>query len=203
MASKTDIANMALSHLGNGKEVADIDSEADASQEARTCRRFYDTCLKAVLRDFAWPFANKMVSLDLVEEDPTDEWAYSYQYPNDCVRVHRILSGVLPETRQSRVPYRIVSDTSTGLIYCNIEDAEAEYTYLHTNPTFYPADFELALSFRLAAYLAPRLTGGDPFKLGERCMQKYMLEIRQSTNNAANEEQPMELPDSEFTRERG
>ena len=47
MASSTEIANLALSHLGNGTEIADLETER--SSEASACRRFYDVALAQVL----------------------------------------------------------------------------------------------------------------------------------------------------------
>ena len=105
MASKTEVANMAISNLGTGKEIGNIDTEN--SQEASACRRFFDIALEAVLRDFAWPFANVTASAGLVDTNPTTEWGFSYRYPTSCLRLIRILSGVRNDTRQSRAPLKI------------------------------------------------------------------------------------------------
>lgn len=200
MASKTDIANLALSHLGHGQDVSDLD--LDTSAEARACRAFYDLCLEATLSDFSWPFATKITDLALIGEDPNDEWGYSYRYPLDCLRIRRLLSGINPDTRQSRVPFQLIADDSSGLIYTDEENAQAEYTVLVTNVTFMPSDFKLALSYRLAHYIAPRVSAGDPFKVGQMALSKYVMEIEKARANAANEEQAKELPESEFVRVR-
>ena len=92
MASKTEIGNLALSHIGIGKEVANIETEQSA--EASALRRVYDTALRKTLRDFNWPFARVIADLGLIEEDPTDEWDFSYRVPSDCVSFRRIPSGV-------------------------------------------------------------------------------------------------------------
>src|SRR5688572_11149621 len=110
MASETEIANLALSHLGVGKEIANLETER--SQEAVACRRFYDTARDATLRDFSWPFATKIAVLGLIEADPNDEWDYSYRYPSDCLQLRRILSGVRNDTRDSRVPFKLAHDDS-------------------------------------------------------------------------------------------
>ena len=66
----------------------------------------------------------------------------------------------------------------------------------------FPPDFVMALSYRLAMYMATRLTGGDPFKLKQDCAASYDAEITKAKANAFNEEQmPQELP-SEFERSR-
>lgn len=200
MASKVGIVNEALSHLGISKEIANLDTEA--SQEAATARRFYDVALKGTLRAFNWPFATRFATLALVESDPTEEWNYSYRYPTDCLKVRRILSGTRNDTRQSRVPYIIASDSQGKLIFTDEENAQIEYTLLAEDPQFYPDDFELAFSYYLAHLMAARVTGGDQFKLGDKAARLFLLEISRAQSAAANEQQDEEIPDSEFIRER-
>lgn len=48
MATKVEIWNMALSHLGVSKEVASV---TERSKEAEACNRFYDSCVAALLTD--------------------------------------------------------------------------------------------------------------------------------------------------------
>lgn len=202
MASKTEICNIAISHLGIGKEIANISTEQ--SDEANACRRFYDTARDAALRDFPWPFATKIVSLSLIEtfSGGTYEWTYSYRYPSDCLDAKRIKSGQRNDTRQSRVPFKILKDSAARIIYTDEENAELEYTQRVEDPSFYPPDFIMAFSFRLAAYIAPRLTKGDPFQLRRQAMEMYDLEISRAKAGSTNEEQPDQLPNSELERAR-
>ena len=198
--SATEICNLALTHLGSTVEIEDLDDEG--SDEAIICRRVFANTRDAVLRDFHWPFATKIQALGLVEEDPNSEWAYSYRTPSDCLNVRRILSGIRNDSRQSRVPYRIGQDVQGELIFTDKEDAELEYTTRITDVVRFPADFVNALALRVAAYIAPKLTAGDPFKLGERALQLYLREISNAQANAANEEQAEEPVESEFIRGR-
>lgn len=191
---------MALSHLGHGKELTNV--ETDTESAASACRRFYDDARDAVLADFAWPFASKTVALGLIEEDPNDEWGFSYRYPTDCLEARRILSGFRNDTRDTRIEFKQSQDDSGRLIFCDKEDAELEYTVKEPDPTMYSAPFIIALSFRLAAYIAPRVTAGDPFKLGDRALKLYYIEISSAQKLAANEEQPVEPPDAEWVRDR-
>lgn len=197
--SVVDIYNLALSHLGIGKEVGSL---TEKTEEARACNRYFSITKDAMLRYFPWPFSTKIDALALIEEDPNDEWAYSYQIPSDCLNIKRILSGSRNDSRQERVSYKLTKGASGTVIFTDMEDAQAEYTVLTDDSTLYPVDFGLALSFRLAAYVAPRLTNGDPFKMGDRAMQMYEYELRKAQATVANEEQPDQLPDSEFIRGR-
>lgn len=189
---------MALGHLGHGKEVTSV---TDSSEEAAACRRFYDNALEEVLRAFPWPFATKIEALGLIEEDPNDEWAYSYQVPSDCLAMRRILSGVRQDTRDTRVPYRHVYGTTGGLIYTDTEDAELEYTARVTDPSRFAPDFAQALAAKLAVYIAPRVATDDPTKRQEAA-QIYNALIADARSTALNEEQADVESDSEFVRTR-
>lgn len=199
-SSKTQIANLAISNLGIGKEISDLDS--DSSEEARACRRYYEEARDTVLRDFPWPFATKIATASLIEEDPVTEWNYSYRYPSDCLMIRKLLSGQRNDSRNSRVPYRIASDDSGRLFYTDLEDAEFEYTSRNESVEMYPSDFVVALSYRLAAYIAPRISGGDHINMHERMMGMYMQEISNAQANSFNEEQVDQVVDSEFIRAR-
>lgn len=196
MASKTSIDNLALRHLASAKSIANHDTTAGA--DATACRIFYDMALEETFRDFAWPFATKIGDLGLVEESPNDEWAYSYRYPSDCKFFRRILSGSRNDSRQSRIPYRVARDDQGLLIFTDMEDAQAEWTILEDDASRYPADFVMALSLLLASYIAPSVTSGDPFKLGQRSFTLYLQSIDKARANALNEQQDEEPPESEF-----
>lgn len=200
MASSTEIANMALSHLNVSKEIANIESEQ--SQEAAACRRFYDPAIEATLRDFAWPFSIKFKTLALIEENPTTEWDFSYRYPVTCLKIIRVLSGSRNDSRESRVEYKIASDDAGLVIYCDQDDAVIEYVSKEDDPEKYPSDFTIALSYRLAAYIAPRLTKGDPFNLADKCWKLYLLELSKAQANSVNEEQVAYPVEAEIIRAR-
>lgn len=200
MPSKVEIANMALSHLAIGKEIANFETEN--SEEARAIRRFYEIAKDVTLRDFPWPFATRQGILALIAIEPTTEWGYSYRYPSDCLYVRRILSGIRNDSRQSRAPYKIAQDDSGLILYTDQQDAEIEYTVRADSPNLYPSDFVLAFSYYLAHLTAPRLTGGDQFKLGAMALKLYSFEIGRAVSRSFNEEQVEEPVESEYIRAR-
>lgn len=196
MSSSTVISNMALSHLGLGKTIANLDTEQ--SEEASACRVYYETARDTVLRDAQWPFAKTDVALGLVEECPTDEWNYSYRYPSDCLFVRRIISGIKRESREIRVPYQVSSDASGLLILTDVADAKIEYTKRAEQVQFYPSDFLLAFSYLLAALIAPRITKGDSFKLKNEMYALYTSQVSNAKKNGFNEQKDPTKPQSEF-----
>lgn len=199
MASKVQICNYAIGHLGIGKQISSLD---ERSQEANSCKQFYDLALEQLLRKFEWPFATKLVTLGLVEEDPNDEWHFSYRYPSDCVEFRRILSGQRRDTFDSKVPYRIAQDVAGRLIYSDSENAQGEYTFFAEDVLQYPVDFTITLSYLLASYIAPQITHGDSFNLGDKMLQRAMAMGEQATAKSANEEASDINPESEFIRAR-
>lgn len=196
----TEIVNLAISHLGTSTEITSLATEA--SQEALVARRYYDIALDKVLGAFAWPFATRVVALALVQSAPTTEWDYSYRYPSDCLTMRRILSGTRNDTRQSTIPYLIASDASGRLIYTDEETAVCEYTKRITDTSIFPPDFTLAFSYYMASLMAPRITGGDQFKLGQLAYAQYRNAISEASAKAVNEQKAEELPESEYIRER-
>ncbi len=200
MSSKLEIVNLGLSHIGIGKEVANFDTEQ--SEEARAARRFYQIALEKTLRDGSWPFATKIISLALIEEEPNTEWGYSYRYPSDCLYFRRILSGIRNDNRQSRSPYKLAKDSAGLIVYSDEEEAQCEYTVRANEEHIYPPDFVMTLSLYLGSLMAPRLTSGDQFKVGERALAKYLVEISITKASAYNEEQPDIPVEAEWIRDR-
>lgn len=196
MPSLTEACNLALGHIGVSKEIQNVETEQ--SKEAAACRRFSEAARKATLRDADWPFATKTLALALVIEDPTDEWAFSYAYPSDCLKARRIPSGFWPETRAQRISFRLAHTATQEVIYTNQDDASLEYTVDVTDPSRWPSDFLLAYSYRLAMYIAPRIAAGDPFKMGQNAERRYLAEISKAEATAFNEEQQPESPDPEM-----
>jgi len=169
--SETAVCNLALGHLGISAEINNLTTEKSA--EASACRRYFTTARDVALRDLKCTFATEFATLALVEENPNDEWAYSYRYPSNCLFFRRILSGTRNDTSGSRIPYKIASDDVGKLIYTDRQYAECEFTKLASDQMLWPDDFILAVSYLLAGLIAPRLTRGDGIKLGDRSLELY------------------------------
>lgn len=193
---------MALYHLGTSKEIANVDSPSETSEEARTLRVFWDVSVKKILGDFPWPFATKVAALGLVEEDPTTEWGYSYTYPSDAVKIRKIQSGMRLDNRQSVIPYQIAENGESKLIYTDLEEAVAEYTRLPLTTSIFTAEFCIALSYLLAHFAAPKLSKGDPMKMKNDMLVLYKINLAEAKSNALNELQLDPYPEAEMIRGR-
>ena len=203
MADKTGACNLALGHLAVSKEIANVETERSA--EASACRRYYQPALDEALRDFPNPSLTVQNALALVTDNTTDEnaeWAYSYRYPATCSKAIRILSGDRNDTKDTRIPYRIIKDDQGKLILTDKEDAILEYAEASDDPSQWFPDFLMSFSLLLAFYIAPRITAGDPFKLGERAYRAYSVAKIKADANAIGEQQAENPPDADYTNSR-
>lgn len=189
MASVVEICNIALSHVGVGNLISNLETEK--SEEATTCKLMYSIALGFMLRNYRWPYFTKTVTLALVSQNPTMEWAYAYRVPNDAARVLRLISGYKIDTQETRVKYTQAQDSSGYLIYTDQPQAQADIIVNNPDPNFFPDDFTLALSYKLAMLICPRLSGGDVFKITERLGAYFDLYLRRALATSQNEE---ELP---------
>lgn len=218
--TQVSICNNALSLLKSGLQIVDFNN--DQTQAAKACRQFYVLARDEAFGDYAWNFTTNTIALTLVATNPTTKWAFSYQYPSDCIMFRRILpivqvmnidpNSTIPsntlfatgditspkvDTAQSLVEFEIQS----GLIYTDAQNAVAEYTQRNTSESTWPVKFVVGFSFMLAAYLAPRLTDGDPWNLHEKYYAKAQQKLAEAKAHSGNERAILR-PESEFTRVR-
>lgn len=199
MSAKIDIANLAISHIAVGEEIADLDNEK--SEAAQACRRFYDVARQKVLRDFDWPFASAVEVLALVATAPTIEWGYSYRYPSKAMALRRMLNGATRvDTRSSRAHFSIGRDATGRILYADLASPlTIQYTYDETDTERFTPDFVIALSFYLAFLIGPRVTSGAQIKeLSDRAFGHYKLAIMEARANALNQEPKDDPPEAEM-----
>lgn len=193
---------MALLNLGITTLISDISIEQ--STESQVLNAFYQTARDATLRAVPWRFAGVVgfplvLATDFTQIAGTrSQWCYSYRYPANCLHVLRVASLRRQDSRQSRVPFQLSSDSQGQIIYTNMPRALADFTTQFTNAEAFPADFSLAFSFLLSALSARGLTGGDPFKLGPQMEAKYEKAITAAAVANLNEEQVEQDAQSEF-----
>jgi hypothetical protein len=196
MVISTEICNLALSHAGVGKLISNVTTER--SEEASVLKLMYPVSLGFLLRTYRFPYLEKTAALALVEEDPNDEWGFSYQYPNGAERIIRILSGFVADSSETKVNFT-QGYTSTGrVIYTNQEEAQAQYVVSNPDPKYFPSDFKMAFSYHLASLVTPRLSGGDVMKITERLDSFFQFYISRCMAVAQNEETLPKVTESGF-----
>lgn len=210
VSSNTEIANLALGHLGISRPIGNMDMEK--SVEARACRTFYDVILEDLINEVPWSHCKKFANLELVTgtiaAPATSEWTYAYRYPQDCLQFIRIVSyRGNNDTRQSRIPYTIAADDVGQLIYTNwpttsLITPQCQYSFKNTNVAMFSPNFVLAFSYALAMRIAPMVTAGDPNGLATKCKVEFGNVMANAADANVNEEQRPEEPQSEFIRAR-
>jgi hypothetical protein len=197
MNTDVEICNMALARIGVFRPIASL---LEASKEAVACSIFYAIARDRLLCRLNWPFATRRKALVLSGTAP-DEWAYSYAYPADCLRVIKIDDSIRSPGLVN-IPFKIEDDgTGTGrLIYTDQEFAEIIYTAKITAVPSFSLAFCHALAWDLAGDLAMPLANEPKLELAVR--QRAEQAIAQAAAMDLNEEQP-DLPvDGESVRSR-
>jgi hypothetical protein len=156
MASPTDIANLALSLIGEG-EIADI---ADTSDEiSRVCGANFAQARDECLAMARWSFAKGQGVLTKLIDAPLFEWNAAFELPVDFIRLCKIAGEDAWEPREyfdvqgRKLLVELDDDTVTTL---NIE-----YVRREEDPTLFSPLFVESVSYKLAHKIARKLTGSD------------------------------------------
>jgi hypothetical protein len=210
MLTSVENVNLALSHLGHTKSIADID---EPSQEARVARRWLDVAHRQLLGMHDWKIAQKTVTLNLVENDPTTEWLFSYRTPTDCIKPREIpffttgqsLQVLDPDDtvlsqigNQIQIAFDIASDTTGGLIYSNAENAQLKYTKYMTIDKMH-IEYCISLSYLLAKYLILPLGKTDMIGLAGKIENSFDISLVDAKANELNHTQVVQTNHSAFT----
>jgi hypothetical protein len=202
MAVYDDVAlcNMALSRIGIGQQIETLDTGADTSDEVKVCAFWFEKCRDRVLSSFPWPMANKQVDLGEVEEEPNDDWGFSYRYPNDCVVARRIVSGA-GTAETDPIPFDLGQDGTGRLIYTDQSEAVLDYTAWYSDAGEFPDVFASAIAYLLASEIAVPLSI-DRAK-AQDAGQLYLRELNKAQGIANQERRLRPVPASVFIRSRG
>lgn len=88
MASQTDIINLGLYKLAQSQTIPAI---TDQSKAATIAVRVWQHALDLVLCERPWDFATTAQNAAIDVDDPAPGWGYRYAYPNDCLRLWKIV----------------------------------------------------------------------------------------------------------------
>jgi len=194
---KIEICNMALSRIG----ASPIEALSEESEAARKCNQFYEHDRRVVLRRYPWPWATRRVELAAMIDSPQDN-RYAYRYPADCCYLRKLFA-VAPDGHFVPIPdvkYKIVSDESGLVLYTNEPRVVAEYTADVKNVSLFDEFFCEALSWKLAASIAFKLTGAE--QIAQMATGEYERLFLHAVSDAENEQHVREMEPSTFIRAR-
>lgn len=197
--SATDICNLALGRV-RATEIDDLDSENSPS--AIACRRLYAGRRDALLTSYSWRFAKVTRELSLKVDVPA-EWAYMYDYPNDCLRVHYIIPYVNTQSVVTAygiaterpllnpIPYEVAAgDDGSRRILTNLAEAHISYTKRVEEVSLFDPLFYEGLAWFLAIDLAIPLGGDSGKKYRDDAREEFRMAITQAQAHSSNESEP-------------
>lgn len=187
MASKIDVFNMALGHIGVGSTVAD---EQERSPERVTCSRFWDQCRDALFayKDMPWGFAVTLEALAEIGDPPTG-WEYRYRYPNDCINLIELYQdSVRTVSVELRSKFEVMYEADGRAVLADIPAAVARYVKRINEVERWPATFVEAMSYRLAAMIAMPLKNDNGLRNELLQLAEQFTQIAMAAS--LNESQP-------------
>lgn len=147
MASRTEIANLALGHFGQYR-ITDIDERSPTAEAVRDC---WTICRDSILRAHHWNFATTPAVLTKLSTPPAFGWTAQWQLPSDFLKMVTV-NGVYSGTRDTEFTVR-------GTVLLN-NDSKAEIEYIRIVPEceLWDPNFVEAFALKLAETVAPRLS---------------------------------------------
>ncbi len=175
-SSPVDIANLALGHVDGGF-ITNLNSSSPGASRIRV---YYDTARKVELEAFNWSFARKVAELEASDDDDAvDGFQYAFSLPPDFLVARGLanasatafgavpffnadgdFSGIQATATKNKPPYAIYGDLIMTGVAGTEENDEGDtvinliYTFDNTAVADYTSNFVMALSHRLASYIA-------------------------------------------------
>lgn len=201
MYSKVDIFNLALGALLLNKQIADVD---ESTKEAKVLRQFYPIALAQTLQDLDLDTTSERTALELIEEEPNDEWLYAYKYPSKCMFFRRIVSGYRKDNRSTSIPKARGTLNGVSVIYTNAVDAVGEYIRSDINLNSLNASAGLALAYRLAFLASSLIVGKGALNVRKNVQETYVFYKTEAQEVDRLEGETFDdlAIDSEFVQER-
>jgi hypothetical protein len=195
VASETQIAKLALQHIGDRYDITDLTEE---TVEAEQVNLIFDDTRDWLLRQHPWNFAKKFATPTALTGTVPNNFDFMYIYMTDAVRV---LGVVDPLDAGTAIEFEVARNSAdTKVILTDAEDAEFFYTARITNPAEFDPEFTIAFSYALAAKLAMPLTGDRAIMGDMATLARNMINSAWETD--ANEGLEEELPDADWIQAR-
>jgi hypothetical protein len=196
MATKLEIYNLALSHI-NTTTLAAVD-------EAREARYVLDTwwtiTVAEMLEAGFWKFAMRTVSItDNGSSAPSFGYVYNFDKPADWVRTFQIsLSESMNPPLDDWIEENLFIFANSTPIYLRYVSNDVEYGM---SMSLWTARFNIALSYKLAAYICGPVTGSsDAFR--ERLEKKANEAVSVALSFEALREPNRRPPDGKWNQSR-
>lgn len=191
--TKTEIANIALAHIGNG-EISDFDTSSNDG--ARQCRAHWDLTRDSMLRQHAWNFAIKRIGL-VQSSNPVSGYDHAYVLPSDFLRA-LVLNDT--EAWEPSDKYAIEG----GLLLTDEDTATIRYVARIEDTSKWDPLFIEAFSLMLAAKICTNLADAPNMGANLRQQAQYLTGVAmQRDANENQKKSPSQAARSKFIVARG
>jgi len=146
MATKTDLANFALGHIG---DVVITDVDSPTNEAGRTVNLWFDTARRRVLRLANWNCCAKRVELAADATAPVYGYNFRYLLPGDFIRFVKMNYSGAGLEAAIESGYVLTNKSSPIFI---------KYVFDELDVSKFDEDLVQAVAFMLAYYISPKLT---------------------------------------------
>lgn len=184
MASQVDIANRALSKLGEAR----IISLDDDTKNAREIKSAFDIVRDAEFRAHRWHFTKRRITLPALSATPSFGWDYQYALPSDFLQVIQVgyydpVIDLTDYRTSGTREWEIEYGDAGNVLLSNFEaPLPLRYVARIDDPTRYDATFVEVLSCRLAVEVCQALTQSETKKESARADYKEAMMVAIRSN---------------------
>jgi hypothetical protein len=147
--TETDIANLALGHIGDAR-ISDLSDANDSRAEILNDN--YDHAVAFVFATHEWHWARRDAELAQLPDAPATRYAYQFTLPPSFVRVANVSDNA------TMYPTSDDWAVKNGNFCTNDAAVFMEYVASDWDESQWPAYFAEAVSVKLAALSAPRIS---------------------------------------------
>lgn len=184
--NSTDICNMALAYIGQGR----IASLGEESEEAAQCRLFYDHLRRRLLAQHYFSFSAREAKLALLDRE-RQGYDFVYAMPAKCLLLQRVYEkGKAREAKKGEWRIVMLSDSVQG-IATDIEDAWASYTADIENAAVFSDVFIEALTHGLASAIAVPLSGSGSLQQAHYQLMERAVMAAKFESERQNDHKPL------------
>ena len=152
--TKLEIINLSLLHLGQSA-ITQTQLTDNVIPSAIVANVFWEPCRDEVLGESNWSFATVTHTLSSLDIEDS-EWAKCYSYPTLSVSNMWFVFNTFTYDKKSEQEFtrRHIVTLGVSVIFSDLENAIAEYTYKVTDTLLWDNKFNMAMSYRLASSMA-------------------------------------------------
>ncbi len=189
-SSEVQIAKMALSHLGDRYDIISLE---ESSPEAEQVNLVFDNVRDALVRAFPWKWSLRYYTPSALVGTPPAQWSYMYAYPSNALKVWRIVNPLDPmQNKLPPIEFTIAGNSDDVKVLLTEEsEPEFEYSKKVTNSFEWDANFDTALSWSIAEYIAMPITGDGMIRdrMAQEAARYLGIAQREDGNEGISREQ--------------